>query len=125
MNDKILSESKKALKNRLKNTPNYNQEEIDRIISYDTSLIGKDSILDIESTEILRRLCVHSNFDKELHVQKSHRKYIGPVIFNIKKLTARVTRVILKKQLSQIENIAHYNAAATINLYKKGSAKKV
>ncbi len=124
MNEKILSQAKTALKQRLENSNNYNQDEIDKITKIDISLIGKDTVLDKKSTEILRSLCSHSNFDKELSVKKSHRKYIGAVIYNAKKLLARLNRVILKKQLKQIENIAHYNTAAIINLYKKDLNKK-
>ena len=124
MNDKILSQAKLALENRLKEQNNYNQNEIDKITKIDISLIGKNTILDKKSTEILRSLCAHSNFDKELSVKQSHRKYVGPVIYNAKKLLARLNRVILKKQLTQIENIAHYNTAAIINLYREDLNKK-
>ena len=124
MNEKIISLAKKALKDRLYNAKNYNQDEIDKISNIDISLIGKDTVLDKQSTEILRSLCAHSNFDKELSVKESHRKYIGPMIYTAKKLLARVNKVILKKQLTQKENIAHYNTAAVINLYRKELNKK-
>ena len=73
INEKILSQAKQALKDRLKNAKNYNQDEIDKISNIDISLIGKDTVLDKKSTEILRSLCAHSNFDKELSIKQSHR----------------------------------------------------
>lgn len=121
INDQILEQSKQALELRLKSSSNYNLQEIKRITEINPSLIGKDKAIDKNSTEILRSLCAHSNFDKELQIEKSHRKFIGPIIFNSKKLLARLTKVILKKQLKQIENISHYQTAAVINLYKKNS----
>ena len=119
MNEKILKESTQALAKRLKNYNNYNQAEIDKITNLEVSLIGRETEIDEQSTEILRGLCAHSNFDEELEIKKSHRKFIGPVIYSFKKILARLTKVILKKQLKQISSIAHANTAATINLYRK------
>lgn len=77
----------------------YTADDLRFVKELDLSLIEGDLDLSEKQLEKLRRLC--QSWDIELRITGSHRRYIGPIIVFIKRLTYPLLRLLLKPVIEQ------------------------
>lgn len=121
MNDTITKKANEALNNRLKKSENYSEREIKEVSSFEHKLFSENAITNDEISKLLRNLCASSNLSKSLDIKKSHRPYIGPIIYFTKKILSRVITPFFRIQFLQIENFNRNAVLAIARLYNQKS----
>ncbi|MCC6933634.1 MAG: hypothetical protein IT292_10340 [Deltaproteobacteria bacterium] len=97
-----------SLSHRLQANANYQQEEITKLTNKSARLFPKDFAIDEELCNQLRSLCQLSQVSlKPSNKITSHRKFIGPLIVALKKMTYPLIKVHLD---DSFKGIAAMNA---------------
>ena len=92
------------LQARLNNYTIYTKEEIQEIESNSTALFPKDFVVDEQLTNEMRALCMLSQAKlKPARQITSHRKFLGPLIVALKRITFPFIRVHLEDTYKGIE----------------------
>lgn len=110
--------AKQSFENRLKNNTGYCFDEVKSVSEFPFKLFDAGTKLDELTSVDLRRLCCSYTVNKEFLITKSHRAYVGPVIYFSKKVLAKILAPFLKTQLNQIENFNRMTVLAIVRLYK-------
>lgn len=79
----------------------YNPKDIEYISNLKKPIIQDSANINQARLETLRRLCQLWCVDIKISDFSSHRKFIGPIIINLKKITYPIFRLILKDFIKQ------------------------
>ena len=115
--------AKQSFENRLSNHTNYSISEVKSVSKFPFRLFELGTKLDEESSADLRRLCCSYAINKNFNITKSHRPFIGPIIFFFKKALTKILSPLLVTQLNQIENFNRMSVLAIARLYKETLTK--
>lgn len=114
----LETRAKSALEQRLNSAHNYTAQEIAEVGSLERKLFPS-CVIDKETTEVFRRLCVLSNIKLVPSSEiRSHRKFIGPVIVAVKKLSYPMIRVHLKGIFEALEEFCAWSLYAHARGYR-------
>ena len=120
----IFKTATEALNKRISSSKNYSEQELRAIENLDHRLFSRETLLDSDTTELLRGLCASYPINKDFTITKSHRPVIGPIIYFCKKILSRILRPLLKTQFSQIENFNRMAVLSIAKLYRSSITRR-
>lgn len=93
-----------ALDVRTQNSPEYNAKEIEEVSTLSRYLFPKNFRIAPESIDTLRVLCSYARCElKPARAIQSHRRFVGPLIVFIKRLSWPLIRFHLKETFDSIQ----------------------